>query len=174
MIINNDPSLWSGTFQTSLPAGTYCDVIHDTNTSPTICESNGYVVSSSGTFVATVQAFDAIAIYVNSFTNIISPTVAVTFQVTVTTTYGQDIYITGSIPELSDWDPYTAIQLSPADYTQSNPVWFVSVALPSDTTFQYKYVCIQSNGTVTWEADPNRSYTTGSGGSATQDDVWQS
>ncbi|KAJ7465268.1 glycoside hydrolase superfamily [Mycena latifolia] len=63
LVINNDASTWSETFTTSLPAGTYCDIIHDTDTDPTTCSGTTYDVSSDGTFMASVNAFDALALY---------------------------------------------------------------------------------------------------------------
>ncbi|KAG8996845.1 hypothetical protein FRB94_008005 [Tulasnella sp. JGI-2019a] len=50
-----------------------------------------------------------------------SGTVAVTFSVHATTTYGENIYVTGSIGQLSNWSPSagSAIALSAATY----PIW---------------------------------------------------
>ncbi|KAJ7750979.1 hypothetical protein DFH07DRAFT_543517 [Mycena maculata] len=48
LVINNDATTWTETFTTSLPAGTYCDIIHDINTAQTTCSGPSYVVSSSG------------------------------------------------------------------------------------------------------------------------------
>ncbi|KAF7297683.1 Alpha-amylase [Mycena kentingensis (nom. inval.)] len=64
LVINNDSSDWSQTFTTSLPAGDYCDIIHDTDTDPTTCAGTTYTVSAEGEFTATVGAFDALAFYV--------------------------------------------------------------------------------------------------------------
>ncbi|KAH7118672.1 starch binding domain-containing protein [Dactylonectria estremocensis] len=85
--------------------------------------------------------------------------VAVTFNELVTTAYGDTIKITGSIPQLGNWDTSSAPVLSAAQYTASNPLWTYTASLPAGTTFQYKFVNIKSNGEVRWESDPNRSYT---------------
>jgi hypothetical protein len=85
--------------------------------------------------------------------------VAVSFKQRVTTAFGETIKMVGSTPELGNWDPSAAPALSPAEYTSSNPVWTYTVSLPAGTTFQYKFVRVASNGAVSWESDPNRSYT---------------
>ncbi|KAJ7695768.1 glycoside hydrolase family 13 protein [Mycena rosella] len=66
LVINNDANTWSETWKTSLPAGTYCDVIHDTDSDPKTCSGTTYDVSSDGTFTASVSAYDALALYSGS------------------------------------------------------------------------------------------------------------
>ncbi|KAJ7134296.1 glycoside hydrolase superfamily [Mycena epipterygia] len=66
LVINNEGSTWSNTWTTSLPAGTYCDIIHDTDSDPKTCSGTTYDVSSSGTFTGSVPAFDALALYSTS------------------------------------------------------------------------------------------------------------
>jgi alpha-amylase len=61
--INHESFAVSQTFQTSLPAGTYCDVQHGDRTSSG-CTGPTYTVNSAGQFTATVGANDAIALYV--------------------------------------------------------------------------------------------------------------
>ncbi|KAJ7120778.1 glycoside hydrolase superfamily [Mycena epipterygia] len=63
LVINNEGSTWTETFTTSLPAGTYCDIIHDTDTAPNTCSGPSYVVSSSGKFTASIAAYDALALF---------------------------------------------------------------------------------------------------------------
>lgn len=103
-------------------------------------------------------------------------TVAVTFEEVVTTTYGQEVYLTGSISQLGSWSTSGAVLLSAAQYTSSDPLWTVTVSLPAGESFQYKFIIVNSDGTVNWESDPNRSYTvpTGCQGlTATVDDTWR-
>jgi len=38
---------------------------------------------------------------------------------------------------------------------------------------EYKYIRKNADGSVVWESDPNRSVTTGSGGTMTLNDVWR-
>jgi glucoamylase len=85
--------------------------------------------------------------------------VAVTFDVIATTVYGENIKLAGSISQLGSWSSSSAIALSASSYTSSNHLWFVTATLPAGTTFSYKYIRVASDGTITWESDPNRSYT---------------
>ncbi|KAJ5667597.1 hypothetical protein N7507_003461 [Penicillium longicatenatum] len=88
----------------------------------------------------------------------------VRFEEVVTTTYGENIYISGSISALGDWDTDDAIALSAADYTTSDPVWYVVVTLPVGTAFQYKFIeKTDGSSSIGWESDPNRSYTVPTG-----------
>ncbi|KAG9123732.1 hypothetical protein FRC07_014133 [Ceratobasidium sp. 392] len=97
-----------------------------------------------------------------------SGTVAVTFKETATTVYGENIYITGSVDALANWSPDNALLLSSANY----PQWSIMVNLPAGTAVQYKYIR-KYNGAVTWESDPNRSITTPSSGTYTENDTWR-
>lgn len=85
--------------------------------------------------------------------------VLVTFNELVTTVYGETVKIVGSIPALGSWDTDSAVALSASGYTSSNPLWSVTVDLASPQTFEYKLINVASDGTVTWEADPNRTLT---------------
>ncbi|GAB1312582.1 hypothetical protein MFIFM68171_02792 [Madurella fahalii] len=86
-------------------------------------------------------------------------TVAVTFKQRVTTVTGQTIKIAGSIPQLGNWSPSAAPALSAAQYTSSDPVWTYTINLAAGTTFEYKFINVAGNGAVSWENDPNRSFT---------------
>lgn len=77
----------------------------------------------------------------------------------MTTTFGQTIKISGNISALGNWNTTDAIALSAADYTSSNPLWFVTLQLTPGQVVQYKYINVAGNGDVTWEADPNHTYT---------------
>ncbi|GFF63758.1 acid alpha-amylase [Aspergillus lentulus] len=98
------------------------------------------------------------------------------FEELVTTTYGESIYLTGSISQLGNWDTSSAIALSSSKYTSSNPEWYATVTLPVGTSFQYKFFKKESDGSIVWESDPNRSYTvpTGCAGTTvTVSDTWR-
>ncbi|KAF2755745.1 Glucoamylase [Pseudovirgaria hyperparasitica] len=84
---------------------------------------------------------------------------AVTFNVKATTAFGQNIFVAGSINQLKNWDATSAVPLSADQYSDSNPLWHGTVTIPGGTAFSYKYIRKDSNGAVTWESDPNRSYT---------------
>ncbi|ESZ97509.1 glycoside hydrolase family 15 protein [Sclerotinia borealis F-4128] len=102
--------------------------------------------------------------------------VAVTFHELATTSLGQTIKLAGSISQLGSWAPASAIALSASGYTISNPLWSVTVSLPAGTTISYKFLNVASAGTVSWEADPNRSFTVpvGCATSVTVSGSWQS
>ncbi|KAF9555969.1 glycoside hydrolase [Agrocybe pediades] len=175
--INNADSAWTATFSTSLPDGAYCNIING-NSSAGACTGNGFTVSG-GKFTATVNARDAIAIHTGALgtgsgsgtpSNPSNPgTVTVTFQETATTTFGENIFLVGSISQLGTWAPASAIALSSASY----PVWSVSVTLPANTSFQYKFIRKETDGTFVWESDPNRQATAGASGSQTITTSWR-
>ncbi|KDQ16681.1 carbohydrate-binding module family 20 protein [Botryobasidium botryosum FD-172 SS1] len=95
-------------------------------------------------------------------------TVAITFQETATTVWGENIFLTGSIDALKNWSPNDALALSADSY----PVWKITVNVPAGANFQYKFIR-KFNGAVTWESDPNRSYTAPGSGSVTLNDSWR-
>ncbi|MER6173778.1 carbohydrate-binding module family 20 domain-containing protein [Streptosporangium sp. NPDC001681] len=95
--------------------------------------------------------------------------VATSFNANVTTSYGQNVFVVGDIAELGSWNPANAVALSSADY----PVWKVTANLPANTAVSYKYIKKNPDGSVTWESDPNRSFTTPASGTATRNDSWR-
>ncbi|EJU06305.1 glucoamylase [Dacryopinax primogenitus] len=96
------------------------------------------------------------------------PQVQITFVESATTQYGENIYLTGSIPQLADWSTTAALPLGAANY----PDWSVTVQVPVGESFQYKFIRIY-NGQVTWESDPNRQYTAPESEEVTVDDTWR-
>ncbi|KAJ5538108.1 hypothetical protein N7494_007587 [Penicillium frequentans] len=88
---------------------------------------------------------------------------SLTFNELVTTTYGENIFITGSISQLGSWSTSSAIALSASSYTSSNPLWTTTISLPVGTTFEYKFIKKETDGSIVWESDPNRSYTVPAG-----------
>ncbi|KAJ3714432.1 glycoside hydrolase [Lentinula raphanica] len=175
--INNADSDWSTTFSTSLPDDSYCDVISGTSSSGN-CTGTGITVSG-GSFTASVPARSAIAIHTGAVGtggtsstgtgSSGSGTVSVTFQETATTTFGENIFISGSIPELGSWDTDDSVALSAADY----PVWTLTIDLPANTLFDYKFIRKETDGSIEWESDPNRETTTVSSGSETLTSTWR-
>ncbi|KAF2276391.1 glucoamylase/glucan 1,4-alpha-glucosidase-like protein [Westerdykella ornata] len=98
-----------------------------------------------------------------------------TFNVRATTTFGENIYVTGQLTQLGNWSPADAKPLSASKYTNSDPLWFAEIELPAGTVFEYKYIRKTANGQVVWESDPNRRFTTavGCGSTATVNDTWR-
>ncbi|ACU35085.1 carbohydrate-binding module family 20 domain-containing protein [Actinosynnema mirum] len=158
-VVNRESSAVSRTFQTSLPAGTYCDVQRDGCTAT-------HVVNSAGQFTATVNANEAIALHVGAMGNGSNPGAgAAAFSVNATTVMGQNIFVVGDHASLGGWDPARAVALSSASY----PLWKTSVSLPNGTAFAYKYIRKEANGSVTWESGANRTSTS----PATLNDTWR-
>jgi alpha-amylase len=167
--VNREGGALSRTFSTGLPAGTYCDVVHG-DVSGTTCTGPTVTVNSAGQATLAVAAMDAVAIHAGSrVTGGGGGTVPVTFNEFATTFFGQNVFVVGSIPALGNWSPAAAVPLSAATY----PTWSATVGLPASTGFQYKYLKKNPDGTVTWESDPNRSFTTPASGAATLTDSWR-
>ncbi|KAM0338256.1 hypothetical protein ACHAPU_011381 [Fusarium lateritium] len=106
----------------------------------------------------------------------IATSVAVTFQETITTNFGDTIKIVGNIAALGNWDTSKAVTLSASDYTSSNPVWKATVSLKAGQAIEYKYINVKKDGSITWEKDPNRTYTVPQtcASTVTKSDKWQS
>ncbi|KAL0572053.1 hypothetical protein V5O48_009911 [Marasmius crinis-equi] len=170
--INNADSAWSATFTTSLADGDYCDVISGKSESSGSCTGVGVTVSG-GAFTATVPARSALAIHTGAQGSAGgsggSDNVVVTFLETANTTFGENIFLVGSIMELGNWAPMSALALSPANY----PEWAVTVSLPADAQFEYKFIKKDNNGSVIWESDPNRQATVVSSGNQTLTSSWK-
>ncbi|MGW6569996.1 carbohydrate-binding module family 20 domain-containing protein [Streptomyces sp. NPDC054975] len=164
--INHESSSLTRTFQTGLPAGTYCDV--QSNTAVT--------VNAAGQFTATLASNTALALHVNAKscgggTTTPPPTATgASFNVTATTVSGQNIYVTGNRAELGNWSPSAALKLDPASY----PVWKLDVSLPAGTAFEYKYVRKDAAGNVTWESGANRTATVPASGRIVLNDTFRS
>ncbi|MFD8488526.1 carbohydrate-binding module family 20 domain-containing protein [Streptomyces sp. NPDC059712] len=163
--INHEGTALTRTFQTSLPAGDYCDVQ----------SGKGVTVDGAGRFTATLGANTAVALHVGARTcaggtdpGDPDPVASgVSFAVNATTSWGQNIYVTGNRPELGNWNPAGALPLDPAAY----PVWKRDVELPEGTSFEYKYLRKDEAGNVTWEGGANRTATVNST-KITLNDTW--
>ncbi|MFE5538149.1 carbohydrate-binding module family 20 domain-containing protein [Streptomyces sp. NPDC056492] len=162
--INHEGAALTRTFQSSLPAGGYCDV-----------QSGRTVnVNSAGQFTATLGAGTALALHAGARTcagGTTPPPAAAgaSFAVNATTAVGQDIYVTGDRAELGGWNTASALKLDPAAY----PVWKLDVSLPAGTAFSYKYVRKDAAGNVTWESGANRTATVPASGKAVLNDTWR-
>ncbi|EME44137.1 glycoside hydrolase family 15 protein [Dothistroma septosporum NZE10] len=99
----------------------------------------------------------------------------VLFDEIATTTFGENVFIVGSISQLGSWDTGKAVALSADKYTSSNNLWYTTVSIPAGTSFNYKYIRKETDGSIRYESDPNRSYTVlkTCAGSATVNDTWR-
>lgn len=183
---NATNSAWTRTFTTSLPDGRYCNVARGTYDRTTGACTGGEVTVTGGHFTTAIPANRATAIHIAARTDghtpnpptvtptsspTVSPTTSptsppgqttTTFIATVSTSYGQEVSVVGSIPQLGSWNPAHGLRLT----TNSNtyPAWQgASLTIPAGTAFEWKLVKINPNGAVQWESLANR---TGTGGSA--------
>ncbi|WP_236245283.1 carbohydrate-binding module family 20 domain-containing protein [Streptomyces sp. CC210A] len=163
--INHEGGAITRTFQTSLAAGSYCNVQNGT----------AVTVDSAGRFSATLGAGTALALHVgardcgDTTTPPPSSTTGASFNVEATTSWGQDIYVTGNQAALGNWSPSGALKLDPAAY----PVWKLDVDLPAGTAFEYKYIRKDAAGNVTWESGANRTATVPADGKVVLNDTWR-
>ncbi|MFC4529217.1 carbohydrate-binding module family 20 domain-containing protein [Sphaerisporangium dianthi] len=155
--INNGSSSYSGAFATGLPAGVYAN----------LTGGGSVTVGSGGAATVTVPAKSAVAIRTGG--PAAPASIAVSFNANVTTTWGQNVFVVGDAAELGAWNTANAVALSSAAY----PVWRATVSLPANTAVRYKYIKKNPDGSVTWESDPDRSFTTPAAGAATRDDAWR-
>ncbi|MBB0244381.1 glycosidase [Streptomyces alkaliphilus] len=171
VVINHENSTLNRTFQTSLPAGDYCNVQNNTRVT----------VNGNGQFTASLGARTALALHVNARNCTNGDTGGSTgggedpvtggasFGVNATTQMGQNIHVAGNISALGGWNTANAPRMSADTY----PIWRLELDLPPGTTFQYKYIRKDANGNVTWESGNNRTATVPSSGRVTLNDTWR-
>ncbi|KAF7349720.1 Alpha-amylase [Mycena sanguinolenta] len=169
--INNADSAWTTTFTTSLPNNAYCDVISG-KSSGGVCTGSGYIhrlERSVHRYCSSTERYcnpHGAAGYGKSGT---SAVVAVSWSEEATTTFGENIFLVGSISQLGSWDPDSSLPLSAATY----PIWTITVDLPPNTSFEYKFIRKETDGGIVWESDPNRSATTNASGSQSISTTWR-
>lgn len=144
---------------------------------PLTAGSTGAVLMAGGFdgITATGVSTKATATSSSSFACVKPTLTAVTFNELVTSNNGQNIFISGSIPQLGSWNMTNAVPLSASQYTDSVPLWTTTIKLPAGETFQYKYVLQDTDGSLTFGSDPNRLYIVPSNcaGTASEDDAWR-
>ena len=89
------------------------------------------------------------------------PQVMEIFHANASTTYGQNLYVVGSIHELDNWD---AANVYFPFFDPSYPGWFLPVSVPANTGVQYKYIERDGNGNVIYEPGSNLTLTTPASG----------
>lgn len=148
--LNNDASAWSNTFQTLLPAGTYCNVAHgNANTAKTACTSDSITITANGTASITLPAnggstVPAVALHINQKINGggggACTSVPVTFRVSnANTIMGQNVYVAGNRSELGNWAP-SAVNLLNIEGSGANVPWSRTIQLPPATAIQFKFM----------------------------------
>jgi hypothetical protein len=108
------------------------------------------------------------------FTVLTAKLIPVTFTVynASPTQVGDYIFLTGNTVELGNWattwDGAVGPMLAP-----NYPNWFLSTSMPAGQTLQFKFIKIAANGTVTWEAGSNHTYTVPTSGTGFVNVNWQ-
>jgi hypothetical protein len=67
------------------------------------------------------------------------------------------------------------VALDASQYTSANHLWRGTVNVAPGTAVEYKYMVVASSGAVTWESDPNRSFTVPAAScvGVTRSDTWR-
>ncbi|KAJ5223667.1 hypothetical protein N7468_008209 [Penicillium chermesinum] len=150
------PPAWGEASASSVPATCVATSASGTYSTATNTKWPSALTSGTGGTTTTTTTSKS----TTTSTTCTTPTsVAVTFDLLATTTYGENVRLTGSIPALGNWDPSSAVALSASKYTSSTPLWYAIVNLPAGQVFQYKYIRVESDGSIEWESDPNLAYT---------------
>jgi glucoamylase len=98
------------------------------------------------------------------------PQCTVTFNVKASTQLGENIFLVGTTPLLSNWVPESGIMLH--TYPAIYPQWSMTISLPAATQFEYKYVKRLTNGSFVWASGPNHTVTTPASGSTVLNDMF--
>jgi hypothetical protein len=108
------------------------------------------------------------------FTVLTAKLIPVTFTVfnATPTNVGDYIFLTGSTVELGNWSTTWDGSVGPM-LTPNYPNWFLCASMPAGQTIQFKFIKIAANGSVTWEAGSNHTYTVPSSGTGFVNVNWQ-
>ncbi|KAB5589382.1 Glucoamylase [Ceratobasidium theobromae] len=77
-------------------------------------------------------------------------------------------YVVGTLEALGVWDPAKAVQM-----TGESPNWSVTLQLPIASTFEFKFIRKNEDGSIWWESDPNLRYSTPNNGTLVISEVWR-
>ena len=111
-----------------------------------------------------------------SFTAYQGKLIPVTFTVNnaAPTNPGDNIYLTGNTVELGNWSTTTTGAVGAMLTNASTyPNWWLTVSVPAGKTLQFKAIRIRADGSVTWEAGANHSYTVPASGVGNVSINWQ-
>lgn len=139
-------SVWFGGTQASVQSWSSTSV---TFTVPSV---------AAGTYGVIVKNSSGAAGNPLDFTVLTNKLVPVVFTVrNAGTNFGENVYLTGSTVELSNWSASAASALGPM-LNPSYPDWFLSTSMPAGTNVQWKAIRIDGAGNVAWECGANHSY----------------
>jgi hypothetical protein len=107
------------------------------------------------------------------FTVLTANLVPVTFTVyNATTSWGQNVFLTGSTVELGNWSTTWDGAIGPL-LNPNYPTWFINASMPAGQAIQFKFIKIDQNGNVTWEGGANHTYTVPAAGTGSVNVTWQ-
>lgn len=129
---------------------------------------------ANGVYSVTLKNSGGTAANSIQFTVLTAKLIPVTFTVNnaTPTSVGDYIFLTGSTVELGNWGTTWDTAVGPM-LTPNYPNWFLNTAMPAGTSIQFKFIKIAANGTVTWEAGSNHTYTVPSTGVGSITVNWQ-
>ncbi|MFI2810672.1 carbohydrate-binding module family 20 domain-containing protein [Microbulbifer sp. JSM ZJ756] len=187
--INMEGSDLNRSFQTGMPAGTYCDIIqgefdYDAGT----CSGPTISVDGNGNANFNVYYRNASAIHVGARVGVPCPDcggnsggesggggstgggaggpVNVSFSCANGYTYwGQSVYVVGNQDELGNWDPAGARVLDASAY----PTWSATIELPASTDVEWKCLKREENNSgagIEWQPGSNNGFNTGTSDSS--------
>ena len=171
--INKENGTMNETLYTGMAAGTYCNIASGDVVNGA-CTGNTIVVNGSGYANFQVGGFEAAAIHVGSKVSGDQPppppppgnSVEVSFSCqNGHTTFGQSVYVVGSVPELGSWSPAGAVLMTPDQY----PTWNATISLPGNQTVEWKCLKrdeVDPNSRIEWQGGGNNTVSLPSSGSA--------
>lgn len=115
---------------------------------------------TNGVYSVTLKNSGGTAANAIQFTVQTAKLIPVTFTVyNAPTTPGENVFVTGSTVELSNWSTAWDNALGPM-LTPNYPNWFLTTSMPAGTTIQFKVIKINGYGPgAVWECGANHSYT---------------
>ena len=130
--------------------------------------------AASGSYQVQLKNSGGTAANTIQFTVLTAKLIPVTFTVNnaTPTSTGDYIFLAGNTVELGTWSTTWDTAVGPM-LCPSYPNWFINAAMPAGTTIQFKFIKIAANGTVTWEAGNNHSYTVPASGTGFVTVSWQ-
>ncbi|MGN7860420.1 carbohydrate-binding module family 20 domain-containing protein [Microbacterium sp. 22303] len=169
VVVNKESGSLTRTFDTGLAAGSYCNLVTG-HVVGNHCTGPSVTVAADGSLATTVAGLSALVISKDARVSkpTAAPVAAVAFTAYASVDAGQRLVVVGSDPALGAWDPAKGLALSSAAY----PVWRASAAIPSGTSFEYKYAKVSADGTVEWESRSNRTATVPADGALAFNDGW--
>jgi glycosidase len=88
-----------------------------------------------------------------------------------TTDFGENVYLSGNVDELGNWDPNKAIGPLNNKVVYAYPNWYVDVSVPGGYNLEYKF--LKKNGsTVTWNPKGNEQLLTPTSSTYTKETDW--